>query len=72
MNDFKRKSETPYIPYGPATGVEQPDNPVTHDNNSGSYYTGDYVPGSHVRVPGTVHSGPGHVDCDECEEKKED
>lgn len=58
-----KRSETPTINHGPATGIPTPEpkNEVLGDKR----YTGAIKPGTSSAVsPGHVESGPGHAECD--------
>ena len=62
MKKRRNESVTPYIPYGPATGVPtlEPKNEVLGSDR----YDGDSTPGTadHAK-PGHVPGGPGHGSC---------
>ena len=60
---IKHKSETPNIPYGPATGVQSPE-PHNEALSTGEdhEYRKDSTPGTADQRH--VQGGPGHQDCD--------
>lgn len=59
----KPQSNTkPYVPYGPATGVQQPDN-IKPNVQPGDYYTGVHPPKGR-KAKDHAEGGPGHADCD--------
>lgn len=63
---IKHKSETPNIPYGPATGVPTPE-PKNEALSTGKdhEYTGASTPGTaNHAYPQHVSGGPGHENCD--------
>lgn len=65
---INHRSETPNIPYGPATGVPTPEphNEVL-STGAGHEYRGDVTPGTdNIVQPGHVAGGPGHKDCGHC------
>lgn len=59
----KPNKNTPYNPYGPATGIPSPD-PHNEVLEEGTYYTGTSIPGTadHAR-PGHAEGGAGHDGC---------
>ena len=62
---IKHKTETPNIPYGPATGVQSPE-PHNEALSTGAdhEYRGDSTPGTaDYAEPRHVQGGPGHKDC---------
>ncbi len=63
---IKHKSETPHNPYGPATGVPNPEpkNEVLSTGPDHEYH-GDSTPGTANHAePRHVKGGPGHDNCD--------
>lgn len=57
-------NNTPYNPYGPATGAVTPD-PKNEVLTPDSHYTGKSTPGTtNHAYPQHVAGGTGHEDCD--------
>lgn len=60
----KLNKNTPYTPYGPATGIPTPEE-SKGTQTSDSHYTGASTPGTANNAqPGHISGGPGHGECD--------